>query len=359
MFIELTTRLPVHKYVPSGVNRFLKEGESSRWKWRFKFWKRWVFAHVVINGLGLIKQLDEIEPRHYRILWINLSAPSIGDSLMDLAARVLLKHRQVDLLTHKKNVALYAEDFWFRRVSSEINYFKAEMYDLVICDSFSPRVLFRKLLVAPITPYVGIYGFLNGFEVHRTYFAFARMMELLAIDRINEPMRPTISLPADSKDKAPEVDVCIAIGGEWSFRTYDHWLPVVNWLVARGYSVGLVGSENGAEKASEILKIEPSVRSTVATLSLSEVLAEIANARVFIGADGGLWHLSCAIPIPSVVLFADCQIFDEESNRVTRETKDMICESLYDDDNVSNITSDTVITAFERLVDRLNLRALS
>lgn len=359
MFIELTTRLPAHGYVPSGVNRFLTEGECNRWKWRFKFWKRWVFGSVVVNGFGVIKRLDKIELRHQRILWINFSAPSIGDSLMDLSARVLLNDRQIDLLTHKKNVALYTGDTWFRRVSTEIYHFKAEEYDLVICDSFSPRVLFRKLLVAPLAPYVGIYAFLNGFEVHRTYFAFARMMELLALNRIIEPIRPTITLPAGLKDKPAEVDVCIAIGGEWSFRTYDHWLPIVSWLVTRGYSVSLVGSDNGVKKASEILKIEPSVRSTVAALSLPEVVAEICKARVFIGADGGLWHIACAIPIPSVVLFADCQIFDEESNRVTRETKDMVCESLYDDENVSNITSDSVVKAFERLVQRLNFRVSS
>ena len=313
----------------------------------------------MVTWFGLIRRLDRIEPKHLRILWINLAAPSLGDSLMDLSARVLLNKRQVDLLTHTKNVALYREDPWFRNVSDAIGDFRKEKYDLVICDSFSPRVLFRKLLVAPVTSHVGIYGFLNGFEVHRTYFAFARMMELLDLDRISEPMRPTLMRPRELRDQPPEVDVCIAIGGEWSFRTYDHWLPVVSWLIAQGYSVSLVGSRNGAKSASEILEMEPSVRSTVGLLSLPEVVAEIANARVFIGADGGLWHIACAISVPSVALFADCQIFDNEGNRVTRETKDMICECLYDNYEVSNIPNDSITVAFERLVRRIHFRALS
>lgn len=352
MFIEQTTTLPLGRCVPSGVDRFLIECEHGCWKWRFKFWKRWVVANVLINVFGG-HQLDQIEARHRRILWINLAAPSIGDSLMDLSARVLLKQRQVDLLTHKKNVDLYVGDSWFHRVSDQPFDFKAEMYDLVICDSFSPRVLFHKLLLAPKTQLVGLYGFLNGFEVHRTYFAFARMMELLALDRISEPIRPIISLSSEIGDQPKEIDVCIAIGGEWSFRTYDHWPRVISRLIGRGYSVSLVGSDNGINMASEIVEMEPSVRSTVGDLSLSEVVIEIAGSKIFIGADGGLWHVACAIPIPTVVLFADCQIFDQEGDRVTRDTKDMICEALYDDVKVSNIPDSYVFEAFERLWNRV------
>ena len=121
--------------------------------------------------------------------------------------------------------------------------------------------------------------------------------------------------------------------------------------------VSLVGSENGEGYASEILATEPSVNSTVGTLSLTEVIAEIVKARVFVGADGGLWHIACAIPIPSVVLFADCQIFNEDGCRMTRETKDIICEVLYDDVQVSNIQVDRVIEAFKTLVARIDVHA--
>ena len=168
--------------------------------------------------------------------------------------------------------------------------------------------------------------------------------------------RPTVSVPTELQHPLPKVDVCIAIGGEWSFRTYDHWLPIVSSLASQGYSVSLVGSENGAQKARKIQEEVPSVRSTVGKLSVREVVSEIATAKIFIGADGGLWHIACAIPIPTVVLFADCQIFDEDGSRVTRETKDMICEILYDDGEVCNISPSSVIEAFERLKSWVGLR---
>ena len=65
------------------------------------------FAFVIIEWFGIVKRVDRIESKHRRILWINLAASSLGDSLMDLSARPLLVDRNVDLLSHPKNISLY------------------------------------------------------------------------------------------------------------------------------------------------------------------------------------------------------------------------------------------------------------
>ncbi|MEE2821211.1 MAG: glycosyltransferase family 9 protein [Pseudomonadota bacterium] len=277
---------------------------------------------------------------------------------MDLSARVLLLGHKITLLSHPKNADLYKNDSVFSAVFSDpwalIRCLGRGYFDLVICDAYSPRVFVWKLLVAPRTPFVGLYSYINGFEVHRTYFAYARMRELLSIDRAIGEIRPTIALP-DCLSKAPATDVCVAVGGEWSFRTYDHWLPIVQWLVDQGLTVTLVGSENGIEKAEFLTSCIPSVHSTVGKLSLPEVIGQIAASKAFIGADGGLWHVACSIPLPTVVLFADCQIFNEEGKRVTRETTDMVCETLYNDDAVSQIPYRSVIEACGRLFARIEL----
>jgi len=214
--------------------------------------------HLVLPLLGRGPKCHRIEARHQRILWVNLAAPSLGDSLMDLASRTLLSDRDLVLLTNPKNVQLYLNDQYFSEVyASSQDVRKAgreKSFDLVICDAYSPRVLLQKVIAAPRVEFVGLYEFLNGFEVHRTYFGFSRMMELLALERVNKPIRPTITPPVASKDKRPSVDVCVAIGGEWPFRTYDYWSSVVSWLITKGYSVSLVGSDNGTESAAEILE---------------------------------------------------------------------------------------------------------
>jgi hypothetical protein len=149
---------------------------------------------------------------------------------MDLAARVMLSGRQITLLTHSKNEALYKQDPYFHAVYSDPDLLIRERgrqsFDLVICDSFSPRVLIHKLRLAPFVPFVGLYGYLNGFEVHRTQYAFMRMKELLDADTLGCPKRPTIAYSNQHSDDVM-FDVCIAVGGEWEFRTYHHWLVVV------------------------------------------------------------------------------------------------------------------------------------
>lgn len=343
--------------VPSGQRQFLEEGEYRHWKWIFKFLKRRIFVFLFVKHCGLTREIENISDNEQRILWINWAAPSLGDSLMDLSARILLEGRHVTLLTHPKNAPLYMWDPIYKVVFSNPFELKKNIqdnnFDLVICDSFSPRVLVRKLIVAPFTPFLSLYGFINGFEVHRTLFAFERMKELLGVsDRISSPVRPSIGCTHDSSLK--EFDVCIAVGGEWSFRIYRHWSAVVEHLVAEGRSVLLVGSYNGSDQANSICSLFPNVASSVGKIGLSVVAREINRAAVFIGADGGLWHIACALPMPTVVLFADCQIFDEQGVRVTRETSDMICESLYNDTEVSQIKPEKVVAAFQRLICHLD-----
>jgi ADP-heptose:LPS heptosyltransferase len=358
--LKPTWQLP-NRFVPSAQKQYLKSLESLSIYRITKYLKRRVIFDVALVFLGRGRLLNTIDTKHRRILWVNLAAPSLGDSLMDLAARTLLHDRNLILLTDPKNAQLYENDRFFSEVYTSARSIressKSKPFDLVICDAFAPRVLLKKIFAAPWIDFVGLYGFLNGFEVHRTYFAFARMRDLLAInerDSIANPQCPTISVPALSQD-LPEVDVCVAVGGEWSFRTYDKWLTIVGWLISCGYSVSLVGSGNGVQEAKMIEEKFPLIRSSVGKLSLREVILEVSRSKFFIGADGGLWHIACAIPIPTVVLFADCKIFDEDGNRVTRETKDMLCETLYDDVAVSNIEAHQVIEAFERLRNQVDL----
>ena len=98
---------------------------------------------------------------------------------------------------------------------------------------------------------MGLYEFINSFEVHRTYFSFGRMMELLDLSSIDNPIRPTVSVPSPLVSDNTSVDVCVAVGGEWAFRTYQNWLEIISWLVRNGYSVSLVCSDNGIEMSEK------------------------------------------------------------------------------------------------------------
>ena len=96
---------------------------------------------------------------------------------MDLSSRVLLKDRKVDLFTDNKNSELYQDDAIFSAVFT--NKKEVDKYDLVIIDSYSTRSINVKVQVAPLTPFVTMFGYYNGPEVNRVLFSFHQMNNLL------------------------------------------------------------------------------------------------------------------------------------------------------------------------------------
>lgn len=349
-----TWDMPVEDFVPSDQSRFLVE-EVTRVRWVLKFLKRRMIM-VVLGQAKKTLKFEEIPESAKRILWINLAAPSLGDALMDTSARGYLNGRHVDLLTHQKNIELFQEDPWFSRVTADVSLAGAwaitQPYDLVICDSFSPRVMRIKTRVTPKVPFVGLYGFLNGFEVHRIYFAHARMKFLTQAWTLRPQVQvrnyfsppPVSKLEGATRFSLPKKYYCLVIGGEWEFRTYQHWAQVLEGLgqELRAHCV-LIGGANGKEDASKIVKMFPEISDVVGQTSLAEVAHVLRGSSGIVCSDGGLWHMATGLNLPSVVLFANCDLFDAEGSRILRQTHEMDCLTFYDGHAVSNIHPSDII----------------
>lgn len=325
-------------------------------KTTFKFFKRWlIFA--AFGQLFLLR--DKIPKGTRRVLWINQTAPSLGDALMDTSARVLLQGMEVHLLTASQNQSLFKRDPVFKAVYSGSTDAQAvhrrEPFDLIILDSFSPKSLTRKLLCAPFTRFVGLYGFLNAYEVHRSIYSFRRIEHLLGSE-CRAKVRLTHGLPL-MPPVIPFRENCIAIGvgGEWAFRTYGQWAEVLAGLLERNMSVVLVGSENGIVGAQDLVARFPSIVNLVAKTTLAEVASILAASKIYVGADGGLWHLASACMTPSVALHADCQIYDQRGNQVSRAAEVPAHVALFSDKDVSEISPSTILAAIDDLL--LTLRS--
>lgn len=347
--------LVVSNFVPSNQLYFLQY-EGWKLKWVFKYLKRKLFMKLALQEALIV---DSIPREARRILWINFSAPSLGDSIMDLSGRVLLTGFNVDLLTDSKNYSLYENDMVFKTVFNNVEDAKgshlSSPYDLIILDAFSPKIVNAKKRIAPMTYFVGMWEYLNGFEVHRTIYSFARIQWLL--DRqtfITKPVLPSLAVSELVKIERNSVKpiVVIVVGAEWKYRHYDNWVTIVSQLVS-DYEILLLGSINGLKDASAILSEFPECINYVGNRTLSETVSIISQAKVVFAADGGLWHVACALGKPSVVLFAAMPLFNESGVRVNRDTADMLCEVVYDDNQVSDIDPQKIMKAFERLIDRI------
>ena len=106
-----TYLLPFKFEIQNYTQEFLQQRSIIK-SW-IKFIKRYLF--IVLKQQKSLEIIN-ISSEHQNILWINISAPSLGDSLMDLSSRVLLKDRKVDLFTDKKNAKLYEDDAVFSAI---------------------------------------------------------------------------------------------------------------------------------------------------------------------------------------------------------------------------------------------------
>ncbi len=356
-------------FVPSDIQNF-KDDLGQQLKTAIRFIKRYLYM-LFRRQVSLEEKRIPVSAR--RILWINLSAPSLGDALMDTSGRKLLGDRKIDLLTSEKNSMLFFEDAFFFNVYTKVRDVMMENsndpYDLCILDSFSPRVIGVKARVCPTTRFVGLYGFLNGYEVHRTLFNFSRIEHLLGLT--HQSTRPWVvhhglgsrvkRLPRGHSHRDR---VAIGVGGEWGYRTYANWKQVILEIV-RGnelVDICLLGSANGRALALEILDdprlMTVPIENLVGKTSLEQTAAELRQCKVYVGADGGLWHLAVGAGLPTVVVFANKALYNEVGNRVGLETHDHpICMTVHTDKNVNE--ADPTFVAEKVLTLVYNTRSLN
>lgn len=345
-----TYRLPFKYTIPTYTNQFLKK--KAIYKRLIKFLKRYFF--VVLKGQKNL-EIFSILSSHNKILWINLSAPSLGDSLMDLSSRVMLSDKNIDLFTDKKNKHIYLNDEIFNNVFSRIDKARINDYDLVILDSYSTRSIRIKSLIAPKTPYVGMFGYFNGPEVNRILFSFHQMNNLLGNklleQGINKIAKNFITISKSDKlivnDIVTENYITIALGGEWEYKTYKKWNEIIEQLIIQNqdFNIVLIGSKNAAEQSLEIIEkfSEYNFLNFVERLTFNQTIEVIRQSKLFLCCDGGLLHGATAVNANTLALLA----------RLTPEmllTKNASVFCMYDENNVNRISVNDILTKYREAI---------
>lgn len=273
--------------------------------------------NLALHGQSGLER-ERIDPAvHRRILWIHQGTPQVGDSLMDLAARVLLHRRGVrlDLLTEAHLLPLYRSDAVFANVASSARELPAGGYDLVMLHSMSSRSVRDKLQHFRRVPFVHVQGCYTGPEFNRTLFGFYRLAQLMGLPgaALETMARPTMQ-PSHAEHAAiaalaiPPSAIAVALGGVRDWRTYTRWTDVLRGLAATGRvpHVVLVGADNGLAMRDAIVAAEIGLPliDRVGRHSLGEVQELIGRCALALCADGGLLHVAHTTDTPVVALFA-------------------------------------------------------
>jgi len=308
-------------------------------------------------------QREQIGCNLRRVLWIYKGSPQIGDSLMDLASRVLLAEHgiKVDLCTDPHLAKLYHADDVFGSVFSDTSQLAPHDYDLVILDSFKGRCLEDKFKYLPHLPFVTMRGYFSGPEFNRTLFSFCRMNQLLDIG-LSDAQLHARALPhlctsqADREAVAalmiPNGSIALAIGGASPGRTYQHWDQVAAKLLQSNTSNNfvLLGSNNANAMRDAILHAskEHAIRiiDCVDRHTLTQTFEILRRCTLAVAADGGLLHIANAAGIPTVALF-DRHI--APALRMTAANRSITVQST---GTISDIGVDEVVHSIEQAIAR-------
>lgn len=321
--------------IPGDIDGFIQQ--TPFLKRVTKYLKR----HLILRLTGQLPLETEIIPEDVKhILWINLSSPSLGDTLMDLAGRSLLEQYQITLLTDSFTVQLYQSDRIFKHATDDLKSLEGKHFDHVLMDSYGTKGIRSKLAIAPSTQFSGMYGFFDGPEINKILFSYFRLNQLLNTPftsaEINQLASTHIYPGEDEKRHIEQLNlptpfIAVAVGGEWDHRVYTHWESVIESL-PQSLQIVLIGSSNGLDDAQKVVQSLPdhSLKNFVGQLSIMETTALIAQSRLLLCADGGLMHIAHGLNTPTVALFATVrpQHFTTTANQTT---------TLYDDDAVRNI----------------------
>jgi heptosyltransferase-2 len=344
---EETYTPPFAQQLPSNAAHYAATASRRAILWRRL--RRWLW--LAVNGQTGLER-TRIVPADRRILWIHAGMPQIGDSLMDLACRDLLKDREVDLLIDAHLVPLYAHDDVFRHVGSDAAEAARRDYELVIVLGLSAQNLRAKLRHFRKLPWVSLHRYYTSTEFHRTLFAYYRLDQLLGgkADETAVPkqLRPHMipgaaAVAAVAALGLPARFMVVVVGGVSVSRTYTRWGAVVAAIRARGVAepIVLLGAANGRGARDEIVAAASNAPliDAVDRHSLPEVYEIVRRSSLVVCTDGGLLHIANAAEVPTISLFNE-RI--DPSFRLTPANRSI---ALYIATKVSDIAPDAVADA--------------
>lgn len=340
---------PISRKTPLILN--VKDFQNDIFKTLRRLIRRYI--NLFIKGQCKLEQ-QHILPEQKKILWIFLTMPQIGDSLMDLSARILLSDKKVDLFSQPVVCNLMKYDQYFNELISNQEDLRNRHYDLIIIDAFISKSLRIKNKYFKKIPFVSMARFFGGPEFNRTLFSFSRMHDLLnisnTIEDIEKKAKLTITLPQNLTKtiKHNNKIITIAVGGKHPFRTYTKWDKLAIKLIEKypDFKFIVVGTQHSTDISKKNFQVRK-VDNYVGKLSIFETAHIIKQSNLLICADSGLLHIANAVNTPVLALFAGAIVPE------IRMTGFKNSKALYHSESVNRIAPEKILSAFNEAIFNL------
>ena len=327
---------------------------------RAKIVKKYLHKYLLLKWHGQTRLELGNAAACKRLLWIYTGKRNFGDATMDMSGRALLKDRgfEIDLFTLPNLYTLFAEDDVFQQVFSDLRNLQGRHYDAILMSEYNLPSIKLKTKHFRHLPFACLFQYFYGPDRNQTCFSHAAINDVFSLGYsaadIVSISKPYLTAKPPTRESvqpfAPDGRfLALAIGGLDANRTYRHWaelLELIDQADERNVpkQIVLLGSDNGLSMADSLLKLKfgtLKISSCVGKLSLLQSREIVAEASLFVGADGGLMHIAHSTPTPSVSLFSDRE---PPYLRLTEQCHSIGIQSIGD---VDNIAPATIISAID------------
>lgn len=354
--LKRTTSIPFEG-VPYDKRKYLEQTS------KLKILKKYLHKYLFLLLTRQISLQNKSIPLSAKCLWLYTGKRNIGDAIMDLSGRSLLKGRiaHLDLLTLPNLKEVFQGDDIFANVYDDVAQIKEQPYDFIILSEFNHPSIRLKARHFPKTKYACLFGFFYGPDRNQTLFSHHAINQTfnlkLTEKSISETAKPYLF--HDNKNLLnPSINkpfLALSIGGIDQDRSYQHWIKFLHLLDSKQHelkipikNIVLVGSANGLTTSEEISNQyfkKITIHNYVNQLSILKSRDLISQANLLIACDGGLMHVGHTTSTPSISLF---RTQEPSEFRLTKKCHSMPIQSTGD---VSEITPELL---FNTLLDFLH-----
>ena len=333
---------------------------------KYKLIKQYIYKLFILIRSGQLKLERKLILKDTRILWPYMKCSGLGDAIMDLSGRALLKNKniQIDLLTSPHFKKIFEEDDVFTNVFCDIADIKLDNYNAVLLFDFSFDEIKQKIRYFKYVPFACLFEFFDEYTlVNRTSFSYAAINSLfnlgLSQNEILDVAKPYLNAHSATTDSIlgllpNENFLVLGVGGIDPFRTYNYWSEFLSLLdqsetLNSPKKIILIGSENGLAMNNIIISKKFNyiqIISMVNKLTILQAREVIANADVFLGCDGGLLHVAHSTSTPSISLFSQTI---KSYLRLTKQCHSIPIESI-GHEGVNSISPNNILDKLHQLL---------
>ncbi len=314
LVIKRTTTIPFNG-VPYDKSKYLQQTS------KLKIFKKYLHKYLFLLLKKQIYLQTKSIPLNKKCLWLYTGKRNIGDAIMDLSGRSLLKGHDIhlDLLTLPNLKEVFQGDDIFVNVFDDIKQVKKDQYDYIILSEFNHPSLRLKAKHFPKTMYACLFGFFYGPDRNQTLFSHHAINHIFNLNH-NEEFITQNAKPYLFQNNISAITstitrpyIALSIGGIDQDRSYQHWLEFLHLLDSKQESIQfpirdivLIGSSNGLKTSQEIINTrfqKITIHNYVSQLNILKSRDLISNAKLLIACDGGLMHVGHTTQTSSISIF--------------------------------------------------------